>query len=165
MYQRISKKSLIISFFYFNLYSCICLDQQKIILHKSEIDSVMVAIQNSIGWAKNKNFKLLYSVIANDSNYLEVDPEAPIIRGFSQFKNNEALWSSPDFRSISYDIRDMKINLSEKGDVAWFYCVLDDINEWKGKPVSWMNTRWTGVLEKRKKKWVIVQMHFSFAKE
>jgi len=27
-----------------------------------------------------------------------------------------------------------------------------------------MNTRWTGVLEKRKEKWVIVQMHFSFAK-
>jgi hypothetical protein len=48
--------------------------------------------------------------------------------------------------------------------VAWFYCILDDVNEWKGQPASWMNTRWTGVLEKRKEKWVIVQMHFSFAK-
>jgi len=49
--------------------------------------------------------------------------------------------------------------------VAWWYCMLDDINEWDGQPASWENTRWTGVLEKREGKWVIVQMHFSFAKE
>jgi hypothetical protein len=43
--------------------------------------------------------------------------------------------------------------------------VLDDVNEWRGQPANWMNTRWTGALEKRDGKWVIVQMHFSFAKE
>lgn len=125
----------------------------------------MVAIHNSISWAKNKDFKLLYSVISNDSNYLEVDPNPGIIRGFSQFRENEAFWGSPDFKSVGYAIRDMTINLSKRGDVAWFYCILDDLNEWKGQAVNWMNTRWTGVLEKRKEKWVIVQMHFSFAKE
>ena len=106
----------------------------------------------------------MYSIIANDSNYLEVDPDSGLIRGFSEFKKNEVFWGSPDFKAIRYEIRDLTINLSEKGEVAWFYCILDDVNEWKGEPASWMNTRWTGVLEKRKEKWVIVQMHFSFAK-
>ena len=120
-------------------------------------------INTSIGWAKNKDFKLLYSIISNDSNYIEVDPNPGIIRGFDEFKKNEAFWNSPNFKAIRYDIRDLKINFSESGDVAWFYCILDDVNEWKGQPASWLNTRWTGVLEKRDGRWVIVQMHFSFA--
>lgn len=163
MFQTI-KKSLLVLFIGFYLYSCTNIDQESLNSDKSDIDSVRTAINNSIAWAKNKDFKLLYSVIANDSNYLEVDPTPGIIKGFSEFRENEAFWGSPDFKSVSYDIRDMTINLSGKGDVAWFYCVLDDIAEWKGQPASWMNTRWTGVLEKRKGRWVIVQMHFSFAK-
>jgi ketosteroid isomerase-like protein len=123
------------------------------------------AIHASIGWAKNKDFRLLYSVIANDSDYVEVDPGNRVVKGIEQFKKAEKFWGSPDFKAVRYDIRDLKISLSQKGDVAWFYCVLDDVNEWKGQPASWMNTRWTGVLEKRDGKWVIVQMHFSFASD
>jgi ketosteroid isomerase-like protein len=130
-----------------------------------ELAAIEKTIHNSIGWAKNKNFDLLYSVIANDSAYLEVDPTPGLIRGFTEFKKNEAFWGSPDFKAIRYEIRDLKINLSRSGDIAWYYCLLDDINEWKGNPASWMNTRWTGVLEKRNGKWVIVQMHFSFPAE
>ena len=127
---------------------------------KAELAAVSASIHDAIGWAKNKDFKLLYSIIANDSNYLEVDPDPGIIRGFAQFKKNEAFWGSPDFKAVRYEIRDLKISLSQKGDVAWYYCVLDDINEWKGQPASWMNTRWTGVLEKREGRWIISQMHF-----
>jgi len=144
-----------------------CINQTKPVeIDKSdEIALIEKAIHGSIGWAKNKDFKLLYSIIANDSNYLEVDPNPDIIRGFDEFKKNEVFWGNPDFRAIRYEIRDLKISVSECGTVAWYYCVLDDINEWKGKPAEWRDTRWTGVLEKREGRWVIVQMHFSFAKE
>jgi len=144
-----------------------CINQTKPIeIDKSdEIALIEKAIHGSIGWAKNKDFKLLYSIIANDSNYLEVDPNPDIIRGFDEFKKNEVFWGNPNFRAIRYEIRDLKISVSECGTVAWYYCVLDDINEWKGKPAEWRDTRWTGVLEKREGRWVIVQMHFSFAKE
>jgi len=121
------------------------------------------AIRASIGWAKEKDFKLLYSVIANDSDYVEVDPGKRVVKGFDEFRKAEAFWGSPDFKAVRYEIRDLKITVSRSGENAWFYCVLDDINEWKGKPASWLNTRWTGVLEKRVGRWVIVQMHFSFA--
>jgi hypothetical protein len=35
--------------------------------------------------------------------------------------------------------------------------------EQKRMPANWENTRWTGVLEKRDGRWVIIQQHFSFA--
>ena len=132
---------------------------------KKELQLIENSIRSAIGWAGKKDFKLLYSVIANDSCYLEVSPGPRITRGFDEFKKNEVIWGDPGFKAISYEIRDLNITISESGTVSWFYCILDDVNEWKGEPASWLNTRWTGVLEKRKDRWIIVQMHFSFAKE
>ena len=130
---------------------------------EEEKQLVEKAIRSSIGWAKEKDLKTLYSVIANDTNYIEVDPTDRIVKGFQDFKKAENFWMSKDFKAIRYDIRDLKINFSQTGTIAWFFCILDDINEWKGQPANWENTRWTGVLEKRGNTWIIVQMHFSFA--
>jgi ketosteroid isomerase-like protein len=130
---------------------------------KSERPLVERAIRNSIGWAKTKDIRLLYSIIANDTDYVEVDPDDRVVKGFEDFKKAEAFWMHPGFKAIRYEIRDLKIRFSRAGDVAWFFCMLDDINEWKGRPANWENTRWTGVLEKRDGRWSIVQMHFSFA--
>ena len=123
------------------------------------------AIHNCIGWAKNKDINLLYSVIANDASFLEIHPNNRVVKGFEEFKKAEKFWMSPGFKAIRYEIKDLTINFSQSGEVAWFYCILDDINEWKGQPANWENTRWTGVLEKRNDKWVVVQQHFSFASE
>jgi hypothetical protein len=159
-----SKSTLFVSSLIFLFLSQIIPAQtQKNFITEQKI--IEETISNSIGWAKNKDFKLAYSVISNDPDYLEVDPDSAIIRGFDQLRKNEVFWGSPNFKAIRYDIRDLVINISKSGDVAWFYCILDDINEWKGKPASWINTRWTGVLEKREGHWVIVQNHFSFAKK
>lgn len=130
-----------------------------------EIEKPLVekAIHNSIGWAKNKDIDLLYSVIARDADYIEVDPGDKIIKGFQEFRKNETFWMNKDFKAVRYEIKELAINFSKPGNVAWFCCILDDINEWKGEPANWENTRWTGVLEKREGKWAIVQMHFSFA--
>ncbi len=121
------------------------------------------SIRDCIGWAKTKDFRLLYSVIAKDPDFLEVHPDGAVVRGFEEFKKAETLWGSPDFKAVRYDIRDLRIKVSRSGDVAWFFCILDDINEWKGQPASWENTRWSGVLEKRAGRWVMAQQHFSFA--
>jgi ketosteroid isomerase-like protein len=138
---------------------------ENIVQHKAELASIEKSIRASIGWAKNKDFKLLYSVIANDSNYLEVHPGKTVRKGFEEFKKSEKFWANPDFKAIRYELKDLRINISRSGDVAWFYCILDDINEWKGEPANWENTRWTGVLEKRNGRWILVQSHFSFPSE
>ena len=142
-----------------------CDKEMKMFNRNVEKKQVEEAIRNSIGWAKNKDLKLLYSTIANDSNYTEVDPGDHVIKSFEEFQGNEAFWIHPDFKAISFEIHDLRINFSKDGTVAWWFCILDDINEWKGQPANWENTRWTGVLEKREGAWVIVQMHFSFARE
>mgnify|MGYP001411197382 FL=1 len=43
--------------------------------------------------------------------------------------------------------------------------MLDDHAEWNGQPTGWDDCRWTGVLEKRGGRWLVVQMHFSFPKD
>jgi ketosteroid isomerase-like protein len=154
-----------------NFITFVCLFQSQLLsqipnqITNAETEKQLVekAIHNCIGWAKNKDINLLYNTTANDSTFLEVHPNDKVVKGFEDFKKAEKFWMSPDFKAVHYEIRDLKINFSKSGDVAWFFCMLDDINEWKGQPANWENTRWTGVLEKRNGKWVIVQQHFSFA--
>jgi ketosteroid isomerase-like protein len=128
-----------------------------------EFGKIERSIRDCIGWAQTKDFRLLYSVIANDADFLEVHPDGVAVKGFEEFKKAEKIWGSADFKAVRYEIRDLKIKLSKSGDVAWFFCILDDINEWKGQPANWENTRWTGILEKRDGRWRMVQQHFSFA--
>jgi ketosteroid isomerase-like protein len=146
-------------------YSCQQKKDDPITKINDEKIAIEKIVRNSIEWAQRKDTALLYSIIANDSDYIEVDPGNTVVRGIKDFKKAEKFWLDPRFKAVSCEIWDLKIRLSGNGTVAWYYCMLNDINEWDRQPASWMNTRWTGVLEKREGKWVIVQMHFSFAKE
>lgn len=131
---------------------------------EKEKSAIELAIGNSIGWAADKNLDLLYRSLANDSSLFIFHPDnASTVVGFPAFKAMaEKFFMNPGFKAIGYSIRNLRINLSPSGDVAWYSAILDDRNEWNGQPASWFNTRWTGVLEKRAGNWVIVQMHFSF---
>jgi len=140
-------------------------NEDPVIKNNDEKAAVEKTIRSCIGWAGKKDLALLHSVIVNDSTYLEVDPQEGVVKGFEQFRKAEKTWMSPDFQAVRYEIRDLRIDMARSGDVAWWFCILDDINTWRGEPASWLNTRWTGVAEKRKGKWVIVQQHFSFAAE
>ena len=131
--------------------------------NEKEKQLIIETINSSIGWAKDKDINLLYRVIANDSAFLEVHPGQEVVKGFTEFRKAEEFWMDPGFRAVRYEIEDLEVNISQSGTVAWWFCMLDDINEWKGQPANWENTRWTGVMEKRDGKWVIVQQHFSFA--
>lgn len=130
---------------------------------EAEIKEIANTIDSCIGWFKDKDFGLLFSVVAHDPEYISVHPTDKVIRGFDQFEKSSEVFKNPEFKYVRHELKDLTINLSASGDVAWFYCVLDDINEWKGKPANWENARWTGVLERRNGEWVIVQQHFSFA--
>ena len=132
---------------------------------QSEKKLVEKAIHNCFGWAVNKDFNLFFQTIADDPNFISVTPYNRVKFGINEVRKDSAFWGGPHFKAIRHKISDLRIRFSQSGEVAWFYCVLDDINEWKGQPANWENTRWTGVLEKREGRWVIVQQHFSFASE
>ena len=128
-------------------------------------EEIRRVVGNSIQWALDKNKDLLFSSVAQDSSFFIFHPDsASTIVGFDAFeKMVNDFFMQDAFKATGSSIRDMRIDISKSGDVAWYSAILDDFGEYNGKPYAWRNTRWTGVLEKRDGNWVIVQMHFSFA--
>jgi ketosteroid isomerase-like protein len=134
----------------------------------AEKAKVAQVIHDSIEWPyPEKNRERLYATIARDPSFFIFHPDSKsTIVGFDAFQNmTEKVFMNPAFEAKGSDIRDLRVSLSRSGDVAWFSAILDDFGESNGKPYAWLNTRWTGVLEKREGKWLIVQMHFSFASD
>jgi ketosteroid isomerase-like protein len=130
----------------------------------TEKAAVEEVVRSSIAWALTKDKALLDSCFSHDGDLLILSPsEFEPSLGFDPLERSwREFWGREEYRAISFDMRDLRIDLSQSGDVAWYYAVMDDIGEWKGEPASWINTRWTGVLEKRDGRWVIVQQHFSW---
>lgn len=124
---------------------------------------VVQAIHGSICWALTKDRALLERTMAHDADLFIFNPDSKATIGWDELAKNFALWMDPRFKAVTCDIRDLRVRFSRSGDVAWWSAILDDLAEWDGRPVGWRNARWTGVLEKRNRAWVIVQMHFSFA--
>ncbi len=131
-----------------------------------DVALVEKAVHASIGWALTKDRALLESVLSHDAGFFIFHPDSKTtVVGWEPMERLFAFWMDPRFKATGYDIRDLRVNLSRSGDVSWFSAILDDCGQWDGKPSCWKDTRWTGVLEKRDGAWVIVQMHFSFAKD
>jgi hypothetical protein len=133
----------------------------------AEKPRVEEVIKNSIRWVMTKDTTLSYSCFYQDASLFWFSPDnASTNSGFEAFKKTtEGFFMDPRFKGVRSDFKDMRITLSHSGECAWWSCFLDDINEWDGKPASWLNVRWTGVLEKINGQWKIRQMHFSHAVE
>jgi len=132
---------------------------------EAEKQKIAQVISSVIGWAKTKDLDLFFGSIAHDEDYISVTPTKRIIKRFEDVKQNIPFWMSPDFKYVRHELKDLEIKFARCGEVAWFFCILNDINTYKGEPATWENTRWTGVVEKRDGKWVVVSQHFSFASD
>jgi len=132
---------------------------------EAEKQKIAQVISSVIGWAKTKDLDLFFGSIAHDEDYISVTPTKRVIKRFEDVKQNVPFWMSPDFKYVRHELKDLEIKFARCGEVAWFFCILDDVNTYKGEPATWENTRWTGVVEKRDGKWVVVSQHFSFASD
>jgi len=130
-----------------------------------ETEAVTRAINNVFGWAVTKDFDLFFGTIADDADFISVTPYDRVKIGVEDVRQDTAFWADSKFKAIRHEVTDLKIVFSRSGEVAWFYGMLDDINEWDGQPANWEKVRWTGVLEKREGTWRVVQQHFSWPKE
>ncbi len=123
-------------------------------------------VRDSITWALTKDRALQESTMAHDEDLLIIwTTPSSSVNGWSNYVKLFDTWMDPRFKATVTEIRDLRVHLSRSGDVAWYSAMLDDLGEWDGKPVGARNIRWTGVLEKRNGKWVIVQMHGSVGTE
>lgn len=135
--------------------------------HSPDHVEVEKAIHDAIGWAQTKDLERLFSIVAQDEEFFIFHPDSKsTILGFEAFRKlGERVWMRPEFKATDFAVRDLRISFSLSGETAWYSAFLDDHAEWDGKPIGWDNARWTGVLEKRDGRWMIVQMHFSFARD
>lgn len=133
---------------------------------EAEKAAVAKVIDDSIGWFKTKDFKLLFDTFSRgpDLFMYQLDT-ASTIRGFDEFLKYSEGWKNPDIRYGGHKIHELNIRLSRSGDTAWFDALLEDCARVKDRPVRCFTTRVTGVLEKRGVRWVIVHEHFSLPAE
>jgi len=131
---------------------------------ETERIAVEKVIHDSIGWALTTDLGRLFSIMAQDEDFFIFHPDSrSTIAGFDAFKKlGERFWMKEEFKATHFAVKNLRLKFAELGNAAWYSCMLDDHAEWDGQPIGWDNCRWTGTLEKRTGKWVIVQMHFSF---
>ena len=128
-----------------------------------ELEELRHIIDDCIGWAKTKDFDRLARIFRDDGLFIFHPEAGDTVTSREEFhRMGEKVWASPSFRAIRHEIRDLRLRLAESGTVAWFSCHLDDLAEWDGRPIGWHNVRWTGVLERQRDGWTVVQMHFSY---
>ena len=133
-----------------------------------ELAEVEKTIRASIEWAvRGKDTALVYStMIQNDELFFFQTDSRTTITGFEKFRElTEKFFMRDDFKAIKVEINDFRIHMSPTKKTAWWACLLDDYNEFQGKPANWEKVRWSGVLEKIDGKWRIFQMHFSKAED
>jgi ketosteroid isomerase-like protein len=128
--------------------------------------AVAQVIHDSICWALTKDRALEESTMSHEDDlFIFWVDSGTTIAGWKQFVKLFDTWMDPRFKAMHTEIRDLQIHIAPCGQVAWYSAMLDDLNEWDGKPVGASDIRWTGVLEKRDGKWVVVQMHGSVARD
>ncbi len=131
---------------------------------QSEKDVIAKVIADNIRWALTKDWALSESTMAHDEDLFYFWTDSTFtVKGWKQHMKYYDMWMNPKFKAVRTEVRDLEIHLSRSGDVAWYNAILDDVVEWDGKLGGGENIRWTGVLEKRDGKWVIVHMHASLA--
>jgi len=133
-----------------------------------EAEKAVIAkvVHDSICWALTKDRALQESTMAHDEDLFVLWTDSKsATSSWKQYSKLYDTWMDPRFKATLTEVRDLRVHLSRSGDVAWYSAMLDDLGEWDGKPVGDRDIRWTGVLEKRRGKWVVVQMHGSVAKD
>ena len=126
-----------------------------------DYELVKEAIEQSIGWAIEKDFDHMFRLWDEDMFHFWLFSNSLVV-GLDSFKIYAEQWKDPDFRGTRFEFKDLRIVFSSNGDVAWYSCFLDDCGSLNGKEFCIENVFQTGVLEKQDGRWVHALMHGSY---
>jgi len=126
-----------------------------------EYETVKRAIEQSIGWAIEKDFDAMFRLWDDNMFHFWLFSNSLVV-GLDNFKIYAEQWRDPDFRGTRFQFKELRIVFSRSGDVAWYSCFLDDCGSYKGRESCLENVFQTGVLEKKGGRWVHMLMHGSY---
>ncbi len=124
-------------------------------------EAVKTAIEQSIGWAIEKDFDAMFRMWGDNLFIFWVFSNNFVV-GLDNYKTFAQQWKDPNWRGTRFAFKDLRIVFSRSADVAWYSSFLDDCSSYKGKESCMENVFVTGVLEKRDGRWVHVLMHGSY---
>ncbi|MCG6949805.1 MAG: nuclear transport factor 2 family protein [Acidobacteria bacterium] len=128
-----------------------------------DYETVKAVIEDTIGWAIDKDLDRLLQIFADEDLLLWwVDSSGGAESTDDLKETAERVWMTPDFEATHFEFRDIRIRFSKDGTIAWYSCHLDDCGIWKGEEFCTKDIRKTGVVEKRGDQWTIVQSHASW---
>ncbi|SMO47305.1 nuclear transport factor 2 family protein [Fodinibius sediminis] len=108
-----------------------------------------------------QEFKLMNNIIAHDTEMVHIGTDRDEIWKGWQVLRTATVEQFKELEYYDADIKNLQINLSDTGQVAWYAHLLDARIKSNGREHRWLDARFTGVLEKRNGQWVLVQTHVS----
>jgi len=150
-------RAFTVLFLSFGFTTWIC-SQEK---NSPEYEEVKKAIEQSIGWAIEKDFDAMYRLWDDSLFHFWLFSNSQVV-GLDNFIEYSGQWKDPDFRGTRFEFKDLRITFSQSGDVAWYSCYLDDCGSFRGVESCLENVFQTGVLEKKDGGLVHVLMHGSY---
>lgn len=125
----------------------------------------MQVLDDFIKAHETKNLDLLLSCFSDNPNILILgtDENELWIEKNAFGKTQERAYNT--FEKVKLSVRDKVLNMSEFGKTAWFYMRVNWFVESGGEKFKFNDIRTTGVLQKEKGFWKIVQLHTSLPVE
>lgn len=126
------------------------------------ISEVQLVLQRYVIANENKSLDLLKEVWAPDEDIVIFGTDSDEkLMGWKQVKNT-FLKQFENFEETYISVTDQNININCNGKTAWFSEILNyNYTTADGDSRSFEGIRFTGVMEKRDGRWLIVQSHMS----
>ena len=154
-------KYLILNFIVMALIALGCAQRAGKVDLAAEKSAVKEVVDQMVQAIQTENIQTISNIVAHDSDIVIFGTDASERWvGWDMFeaamrKQFEA------FSDSKISVSNQVINVNSSGQVAWFSEVMDWSMQTQGQQVDLKGLRLTGVLEKRKNQWLLVQMHFS----
>ena len=125
---------------------------------KAKIQSLLSSYEQA--W-ENEDIGLLMRIIAHDSDMVmfDIDTVKRLVGWRERIESAKKKFEATEKTKIS--TRDVVIKVHESGKVAWFSGIMDGKTVAQNKAVNLEGLRFTCVVEKRSRNWVMVQWHLS----
>ena len=77
----------------------------------SDYEGVKGSIEQSIGWAIEKDFEAMFRLWADDMFHFWLTSESQVV-GLENFKKYAERWKDPDFHGTRFEFKDLRIVFS-----------------------------------------------------